>query len=223
MHVWYHISALGALAVTAPLCLGIAAWLACAHGGRRALAWLLLFGAAMLVVVASKIAFIGWGIGSMSLDFAGFSGHAARAGALFPVAAWLLCRGCARPWRFAALALATLLAVLVAIARVEVHTHSSSEAVFGLLLGLSTACAFIAPARVQTGWSPRPWVLALGLAVLVLPARGAHVSSQQLLTGVALHLAGSDRPYSRADWKPARYSYHPPCPSARRHFDYICM
>lgn len=223
MHSWFYISALGGLGVTAPVCIGIAAWLACAHCMRRALAWLLLFGAAMLAVVASKIAFIGWGIGSTSLDFAGFSGHAARAGVVFPVAAWLLCRSAGPPWRRAAVALGALLAMLVAIARVKLHTHSASEAVSGLLLGLATAAAFIRLARGPAGVNPRPWMAGAALGLLMLHPPAAHVSSQQLLTGVALNLAGSDRPYSRADWKPARYSYHPPCPSTQRRFDYICM
>jgi membrane-associated phospholipid phosphatase len=223
MNFWHHITALGGLGITAPICVGIAAWLAAAHCQRRALHWVLLFGAAMLVVVASKIAFIGWGVGVMSLDFAGFSGHAARAGAVFPVAAYLLCRPLARPWRVAAVAAGVLLAVLVAISRVKLHTHSASEAVFGLLLGLATAWAFIATARAPAGFAPRPWLVGLTLLVLVLQPQGARVSSQQLLTGVALHLAGSDRPYSRTDWKPVRYRYTPPCPDAQRRFDYLCL
>lgn len=223
MNFWFYISALGGLAITGPICVGIAAWLAAAHCHRRALAWLLLFGAAMLVVVASKIAFIGWGIGLMSIDFAGFSGHASRAGAVWPVAAYLLCQPFERSWRIAAVAGGVLLALLIALARVQLHTHSASEAVFGLLLGLATAGAFIALVRLKSGFALRPWLVAATLAALVIQPPGPRLNSQQLLTGVALNLSGKDRPYSRANWKPLPYRYQPPCPSAQRRFDYLCL
>lgn len=226
MNWWHQITALGGLGVTAPICIGIAVWLAAAHCRRRALEWVLLFGAAMCIVMASKIAFIGWGIGVMALDFAGFSGHAARAGAVFPVAAYLLCRLCARRWRIAAVVGALLLAAAVALSRVILGNHSTSEAVSGLMLGAATAAAFIGMARSQRSFSPSPWLVGLTLvAVLLQPHAkpGLRVSSQQLLTGVALHLSGNDRPYSRHTWKPTGFPYIPPCPLGQRRLEYLCL
>jgi hypothetical protein len=91
--LWYQITVLGGLNVTALGALAIAVWLGAARCWRLALAWCLLFGAAMLLTVASQVVFLGWGIGIQSIDFAGFSGHATRAAAVFPVAFFLLLEG----------------------------------------------------------------------------------------------------------------------------------
>src|SRR3712207_5573099 len=87
---WSHLSALGGLNVTALLALFIAAWLVAARCWRLALAWCLLFGAALALAAGSQMAFIGWGIGIRPLEFTGFSGHATRAAAVFPAALFLL-------------------------------------------------------------------------------------------------------------------------------------
>ena len=61
------------------------------HGLRRpALTWCVVFGLCGLAVMASKLAFMGWGIGSARLNFTGFSGHTAIGTALWPVALWLM-------------------------------------------------------------------------------------------------------------------------------------
>lgn len=218
---WHYITALGGLAVTAPLGGGIAVWLAAAHCRRRALHWCLLFGGAMLLVILSKVAFLGWGIGLRGLDFAGFSGHAARAAAVFPVAAYLLLRDRPRSWRMAGVALAASLAVAVAVSRVMVHTHSASEAAFGCALGLGVAGAFIALARTARQFHPSPVLVALTLALLLLP-RMEPVDSQQWMTGLALNLSGKDRVYLRHGWRPAPRPYVPPCPAAQVRFQYFC-
>ena len=51
---------------------------------------MLCFGAASLVVLVSKLAFLGWGIGSARLNFTGFSGHTMLSAAVWPVALWLV-------------------------------------------------------------------------------------------------------------------------------------
>lgn len=61
------------------------------HGLRRpALTWCVVFGLCGLTVMASKVAFMGWGIGSARFNFTGFSGHTAIGTALWPVALWLM-------------------------------------------------------------------------------------------------------------------------------------
>jgi hypothetical protein len=59
---WSHLSALGGLNVTALLAPAIAGWLAGARCWRLALAWCVLFGAALALAAGSQMAFIGWGI-----------------------------------------------------------------------------------------------------------------------------------------------------------------
>ena len=228
MTLWYFITALGGMGVTGSLSVAIAAWLAAAHCRVRALYWCLLFGCAMVLVIATKIVFIGWGLGLPTVDFTGFSGHATRAAAVFPVAAYLLLIQRTRWQRSVGVAGAVLLAMLVAYSRVVVKAHSGSEAVLGCMLGLLTAAAFIGLVRALRDFVPHPLLIGLTvLAVVVLPRLepepSAGVSSQQFMTGVALHLSGHDRPYQRWNWKLARKPYVPPCSADRVHLRYLCI
>jgi len=241
---WSHLSALGGLNVTALLALAIAAWLVGARCWRLALAWCLLFGAALLLAAASQMAFLGWGIGVRALKFTGFSGHATRAAAVFPVALYLLLerqglrredrRHDTRPdgqdrregrWLRAGVLLTVLagvlLAVVVAVARVKVGAHSPSEAAAGCLLGLACAGLFIARTRVAGDRSPQPLLLGLLTATFLLP-RADPVNSHQWLTAAALKLSGSDRVWLRDGWQPAQGPYVPPCAPSKLRFDVLC-
>jgi membrane-associated phospholipid phosphatase len=237
---WSHLSALGGLNVTALLALAIAAWLVGARCWRLALAWCLLFGAALLVAAASQMAFLGWGIGVRALAFTGFSGHATRAAAVFPVALFLLLerRGLRREdrrqpprtdgpdrrergWLRAAVLAGAVLAVAVAVARVKVGAHSPSEAAAGCLLGLTCAGLFIARTRAAADRSPQPLLLGVLAAAVLLP-HADPVNSHQWLTAAALKLSGSDRVWLRDGWQPAQGPYVPPCAQNRLRFDILC-
>jgi membrane-associated phospholipid phosphatase len=237
---WSHLSALGGLNVTALLALAIAAWLVGARCWRLALAWCLLFGAALLLAAGSQMAFLGWGLGVRALEFTGFSGHATRAAAVFPVALFLLLerRGLRREdrrqemrtdgperregnWLRAAVLAGAVLAVAVAVARVKVGAHSPSEAAAGCLLGLTCAGLFIARTRIAGDRSPQPLLLGLLAATVLLP-RADPVNSHQWLTAAALKLSGSDRVWLRDGWQPARGPYVPPCAPGRLRFDVLC-
>jgi hypothetical protein len=226
---WSHLSALGGLNVTALLALAIAVWLLAARCRRLALAWCLLFGAALLVAAASQMAFLGWGAGIRTIEFTGFSGHATRAAAVFPVALFLLLGKIDpqgdRRLRAGAVLAGAFLAVAVAAARVKVGAHSSSEALAGCMLGLATAGAFIAcalapGARARTH-SPHPLLIGLLAATVLLP-RADPGYAHQWLTAAALKLSGRDRVYLRRDWQPAQGPYVPPCTPDKVRFDYLC-
>jgi hypothetical protein len=233
---WFHLSALGGLNVTVLLALAVGAWLVGARSWRLALAWCLLFGGASALAAASQMAFIGWGVGIRALEFTGFSGHATRAGAVFPVALYLLAEGRGRaqvqvarvalpgalPGAFlAALLAGALLAAGVALARVRIGAHSPSEAVSGCLLGLAAAGLFVAQARATREVSPRPLLLGLLAATLLLP-RADPLDAHQWLTAAALKLSGRDRVYLRDHWGPAQGPYVPPCTPDRVRFDFLC-
>jgi membrane-associated phospholipid phosphatase len=237
---WLHLSALGGLNVTSLLALAVAAWLVGARCWRLALAWCLLFGGAVLIAAASQMAFLGWGIGLRALEFTGFSGHATRAAAVFPVALFLLLerRGFRRDdrrletrpgaqdrragaWLPAAVLAGALLAAAVGVARVKVGAHSPSEAAAGCLLGLTCAFLFIARTRAAVDRSPQPLLLGLLAATVLLP-RADPVNSHQWLTAAALKLSGSDRVWLRDGWQPARGAYVPPCAPNRLRFDVLC-
>jgi membrane-associated phospholipid phosphatase len=238
---WSHLSALGGLNVTALLALAIAAWLVSARCWRLALAWCLLFGGALALAAASQMAFLGWGIGIRALEFTGFSGHATRAAAVFPVALFLLLerRGLRREdrrqhartaalerrqggWLRAAVLAGVLLAVAVAVARVKVNAHSPSEAAAGCLLGLAAAGLFIARSRAARDRSPQPLLLGLLAATVLLP-RADPLNSHQWLTAATLKLSGRDRVWLRDGWQPAQGPYVPPCAPQKVRFDLLCI
>jgi membrane-associated phospholipid phosphatase len=218
---WSHLSALGGLNVTVLVALGVTAWLVGARCWRLALAWGCVFGTVMLAAAVSQMAFLGWGLGVQSLSFTGFSGHATRAAAVFPVAFFLLVERGPRRLRMAAVAAGALLAVGVALARVRVGAHSPSEALAGCMLGLGGAALFLARARAAHDCSPRPLLLGLLAAAILLP-RADPLNTHQWLTAAALKLSGRDRVYLRDQWQPAHGPYVPPCAPARVRFDYLC-
>jgi membrane-associated phospholipid phosphatase len=218
---WSHLSALGGLNVTMLAALAVGGWLAAARGWRLALDWSLAFGAAMVVAAASQVAFIGWGIGVRTVDFAGFSGHATRAAALFPIALFLLCER-SRVLRRSGLVLGALLALSVALARVKVGAHSPSEALLGWLLGSCAACWFAL--RIRGGVrepAGKPLLVGLALPLLLLPY-AEPLNTHQWLTAVALDLSGHDRPYQRATWEQNGLPYVPPCAPQKVHLTWLC-
>jgi membrane-associated phospholipid phosphatase len=219
---WSHLSALGGLGVTALLALAVAAWLATARCWRLAGAWIMLIGLALTLAAASQMAFMGWGIGIRALEFTGFSGHATRAAAVFPVALFLLLEREGGRLRRVAVVAGALLGIAVAIARVKVGAHSPSEALAGCLLGLAVAALFIWRARTARKCSPQPLMLGLLAATVLLPIADP-VDSHQWLTAATLKLSGRDRVYLRDEWQPAREPYVPPCAPARVRYDYLCV
>ncbi|MES2719023.1 MAG: phosphatase PAP2 family protein [Pseudomonadota bacterium] len=166
-------------------------------GGRLALAWLGATVVATAITTASKIAFIGYGIGWALLDFTGFSGHAMFAAALLPLLLRLAAGPRTRAGRSLVLVLAYGLAGLVAVSRIHVGAHSASEVLSGFALGaLASAWALRAgrwPALPLARWMPAlllAWVL---LAVVGAPASRTH----GLVTQLALALSGRPQAYQR--------------------------
>jgi membrane-associated phospholipid phosphatase len=218
---WSHLSALGGLNVTVLAALALAGWLAGARCWRLALDWSLAFGLAMLVAAASQAAFIGWGVGLRGADFTGFSGHATRAAALFPVALFLLLER-SRFLRRAGFVLGVLLALAVAVARVKVGAHSPSEAAMGWLLGSCAAGWF--GLRIRGGVrepAGKPLLVGLALPLLLLPY-AEPVNSHQWLTALALDLSGHDRPYQRATWEQDAQPYVAPCAPQKVRLNWLC-
>lgn len=197
---WQSLSVLGSLAVTGPIGVAIAVWLLAGKSWRLTLSWCLLFGAGMALVVLTKVAFIGWGVGVPSVEFAGFSGHAMRAAAVFPVAFYLAFRRWDGPHRQLALTAGVLVAVLIAVARVYLMAHSVSEAVTGCLLGLVVAAAFIWHASTENHLALSRVLMALCIPVLLVAPRVEPMPTEEWMTQLALFLSGHERPYTRSLW-----------------------
>src|SRR3569833_3357965 len=69
---WAHITMFGDTVVMLPAAAAIFGWLAIGRAWRLAFWWGFLFLLGFFFVLATKVAFIGWGIGSEALEFTGF-------------------------------------------------------------------------------------------------------------------------------------------------------
>jgi membrane-associated phospholipid phosphatase len=167
----------------------------------------------MALVVATKIAFIGWGIGIRPLDFTGASGHAMRAMAIAPVMAYLLLQKAPSRVRLSGVLAGTAFGIVIGISRVVVHAHSVSEVVAGWLLGGLVSLSFIQLSGSLQKCLFNPTRIALGMAALLAFALFAKPApTQRWLTEASLYLSGRDKPFVRTGGK----SFHPPAISPSR-------
>lgn len=200
MSWWSALSALGSITVTGPLGIAIAVWLLAGRSWRLSLSWCLMFGAGMALVVATKIAYVGWGIGIPEVKFAGLSGHAMRACAVFPVVFYLAFRRMGSPARRLALGAGSVLALLISFSRLPVLAHSTSEVVLGGAVGFAVAAAFIAQARSEHPATVGRVLLALCIPVMLAMPFTEPVHTERWVQKLALQLSGRPAPIERA-WK----------------------
>ncbi|MBK0393878.1 phosphatase PAP2 family protein [Ramlibacter algicola] len=198
---WTTITRFGEAGILLPCAALIAVGLlATTREWRAAAAWVLPLGIAVAVTTASKIAFLGFGLGIASLDFTGFSGHAMFAAAVYPMLAWAL-MGRGRPrLRAVVIAFAYALAALVAVSRVRVDAHSPSEIVLGFTLGALASAAAMHALREGAEFTLPPvlaGVLALWLGLM--PHEPVLLPSHEIVTRVSLKLSGRTKPFTRAD------------------------
>ena len=84
--VWSTITPLGESLILLPAVGVLAAWLWPRERGVELVArWLVAVALAAGVTAASKIAFMGWGLGSARFNFTGVSGHTMFAAAVYPL------------------------------------------------------------------------------------------------------------------------------------------
>lgn len=192
---WPLITALGDSLLLLPLLAVLA--LAGAHDWRAVVRWGVAVACTAGLVLLSKIAFLGWGLGWPALDFTGFSGHAAMAAVVYPVALHAQGKHTAPAWRRIAALLGLLLAALVAVSRLALHAHSLSEVLAGWLLGAVASVWVLWPGRATpkvAGWAL--WLgLALGLSVLRWAP--AQWRSHHLVEQLALMVSGREHPHTR--------------------------
>jgi membrane-associated phospholipid phosphatase len=205
MIAWSALTQFGDISVTSLAALAIAAWLFAEDEKRLAVRWGLLFSGGMVVVVATKMAFIGWGIGIRSLDFTGFSGHTMRATAVLPVLFYLILPRTAPMMRTGGALLGFAFGTVVGISRLAVHAHSISEVVAGWLLGALVSISFLRIAGMTLRKHVfNPLRIALSLLAL-LPAPYVHPApTQQWLTDITLYFSGHEHPFPRTGWRQDR-------------------
>lgn len=197
---WHLITRLGEAQILLPAGLLAALSLARRPEGRPLVAWwLALLGAATLLTTASKVAFIGWGLGSAELNFTGISGHAMFAAAVYPMLLGALNSRASPPGRRLAVVAGALLALLVGASRIVIGVHSASEVVSGLLVGGTASAAALALIRLPRALiNPLiPAIVALWL--LLTPAHAPPSQTHSMVTRLSLALSGHKTPYTRAD------------------------
>ena len=195
---WAAVTRLGEAQILLPALLGVLAWLAWRRRAQPvALTWLACVGVAALLTTATKVAFIGWGLGYAPLNFTGISGHSMFAAAVLPVLADTLAADSRRPWRALALGIAYAVAALVAWSRVEVHAHSASEAVAGFAVGALASGLALAVAAAPRTRLPKTLLAAVALWVPLMSAGAPPSRTHDWVTRLSLQLSGRDQPYTR--------------------------
>ena len=185
--VWRTLSALGDSRWLLPMALVLLLTLPRVDA-RLKWRWLLAITLTAGVTLASKLAFMGWGIGIKSVHFTGFSGHAAMSSVIYPVVGVLLA-GPGKRARAVGLVVGVLLATAIAWSRIPLHAHSLSEVIAGLALGLSSSSWALRTASPSRRAAPVAVIAAL-LAGLVLPLTLPDVHTHQLVIALAKLISG---------------------------------
>lgn len=168
------------------------------------LRWILAFGATGFVVLATKIAFVAWGIGNAELDFTGFSGHSALSACFWPVLAWLLTARLATPGlRRSAIAAGYLLALAIAVSRLMLEVHSVSEVVSGLTVGATGSAWFLRGTRTDAH-DRHPTMAAAFLALasmaaLTITLHGKPAPTTHWIETTTMQMLGITTPFTRHD------------------------
>lgn len=146
--MWTAFTNVGDAAVTLPVALICAIWLA-KTDVRLAWRWALTLGCGMVLVGASKVLYYGWGASLPLANFRVISGHTMLSTAVWVVAFALQLRW----WRmpvFPGIVAGLILGVLTGISRVHGLDHSVSEVIVGWVIGAIAACVFLRTAlRVE--------------------------------------------------------------------------
>ncbi|MNR97091.1 PAP2 superfamily protein [compost metagenome] len=192
MTAWLAFTKLADTNFTMPLAALLAVWLAAARAWRPALCWFLLFVVGLLLVAATKIAYVGWGLGIAAIDFKGFSGHAMRAMAVAPVFMYLLLQEQgARKLRLGVLA-GLGFGLMIGISRLALGVHSVSEVITGLLLGAVISLGFIAYCRPHATIVFDRKLLIIGTIALFPILTLKPAPTEGWIERIAIYLSGNE-------------------------------
>ena len=198
---WRSFTWLGDSGLLLPAALMITVWLALSRRTWPSAAlWVVLFGCGASLILASKLAFMGWGIGSARFNFTGFSGHTAISASVWPVMLWLVSSRAPRWQRMGLVLFAWALAAAIGVSRLALMAHSVSEVAAGFVLGVAVSATFLLLQHRQQ--HPQLWwpvVVVSFLMPLLVQTPGAPAPTQNLLEQIAVELAGIERPYTRED------------------------
>lgn len=190
MTFWALFTKLADSNFTLPLAALLAIWLAAARAWRPFFLWCLLFGSGLLLVVATKIAYIGWGVGIAAIDFTGISGHAMRATAIAPALIYILLQKQTARWQTTGLLCGLGFGIAIGISRLAIHVHSVSEVISGCVMGAVVSLMFIWLIRnYRISFDRRLLVIGMLALLPVLSLKPAPTESW--MEGVARYLGGT--------------------------------
>ena len=159
--------------------------------------WLLAITVAVTMTLATKIAFLGWGIGILSVNFTGISGHTLLATSVLPLLFCSVLANDQRRFMIGAAVLGLLVGGVVGASRVLLGAHSISEVFVAWLTGL--AVSSLALNALQIPIRP-PWFSRLSPLVLLLALNtttSTYLPTHEWEVRLALLLSGHERPYTR--------------------------
>ena len=198
--LWSVVTRLGEAQILLPATLALCLWLAWRPRARPLVGWwLALLAVAAFVTTLSKIAFLGWGIGSATLDFTGISGHAMFAAAIYPLLLGAVFAQQPVGWQRVAVGIGVALALLVAVSRVIVGAHSVSEVVAGVAVGGLVSAWALSRGHLPRARVPALLPLALAIWLGVTPAHAPPSRTHSFVTRLSLALSGRDQAYTRHD------------------------
>lgn len=196
---WHLLTRLGEMQILLPAAL-LALLTLLRRPQARPLArwWLVFLLASAGLTTASKLAFMGWGIGNAALDFTGISGHAMFAAAIYPLLLGTLASHASPVVQRLAIGAGFVLALLIGISRLEVGAHSVSEVIAGLLLGGAASVGAMALACLPRAVIGPVLPLLVAVWIGVMPMHAPPSQTHDLVTQLALRLSGHQTPHTRA-------------------------
>ena len=200
LYLWHLITRFGEAQMLLPAAM-LAAWALLRRPEGRPMAtwWMAMLFAAGLLTTASKVAFIGWGVGSAELNFTGISGHAMFAAAVYPLLLGTLASRASRGVRAGAMVAGAGLAVLVGLSRIVLGAHSGSEVFAGLFVGGAVSALALAFAQMPRALlSPLLPALVVGWFAF-MPLHAPDSRTHSMLTRLSLVLSGHSVAYTRHD------------------------
>lgn len=178
--MWAAITNLGDAALTLPIALGVALWVG-ASNWRMAVRWLLLLGAGMVLVGATKILYAGCGIEVDAIQFRVISGHTMLASAIWPVGIALLTGSFdVRKARWGAIAGLTI-GALIGVARIFDNSHTVYEVLAGWVIGTLIALFFVQAFFRERLQRRSPILIGGGLLLVSGIAFGHHAPLQMMI------------------------------------------
>jgi len=196
-YLWRVITHLGAGGILMPLLAVTAIGLWQSNQKAVVRIWLLAITLAVMLTMATKVLFFGWGYGIALLNFTGLSGHTLLATSVFPVLfSWL---GASMQWRYrrAGAVFGLILGVVIGMSRVVLMAHSTSEVVAAWFVGAAVSLISLEAMKepTQCVWFARfaPLVLLLALATTT----SNYLPTHDWEIDLSLFLSGREKPHTR--------------------------